>query len=243
MKILPVIDLKNGLVVRGQAGQRDMYRPVNSRLTRKTDSLSVARAFRNEFGLAELYLADLDAIECERPHLEIYRALAGDGFQLLIDAGLRTVEQACRVHETGAHTVIAPLETIPGPNLLAELLNKLPPGRVVFSLDLKNKTPLGNLQRWSTPDPFGIAREAIAAGIERILVLDLAGVGTNNGVCTDDLCARIRAAFPDVEIITGGGVRGADDLARLARLGIDGVLVASALHDGRLTKADLEQPV
>jgi len=37
----------------------------------------------------------------------------------------------------------------------------------------------------------------------------------------------------------GGGVRGAEDLRSVAASGCDAVLVASALHDGRLTAADL----
>jgi phosphoribosylformimino-5-aminoimidazole carboxamide ribotide isomerase len=44
---------------------------------------------------------------------------------------------------------------------------------------------------------------------------------------------------PEVELITGGGVRDADDLAALRQSGVAGVLVASALHDGRLTGHDL----
>jgi phosphoribosylformimino-5-aminoimidazole carboxamide ribotide isomerase len=42
-----------------------------------------------------------------------------------------------------------------------------------------------------------------------------------------------------VTLVAGGGVRGADDLARLADAGCDGALVATALHDGRLSAADV----
>jgi uncharacterized protein related to proFAR isomerase len=46
---------------------------------------------------------------------------------------------------------------------------------------------------------------------------------------------------PDVEIIAGGGVRGIEDLRRLKKKGIRGVLLASALHDGILRRKDLEK--
>ena len=42
MKILPVIDLMGGQVVRGVAGRRDQYRPVVSRLTPSSAPLDVA---------------------------------------------------------------------------------------------------------------------------------------------------------------------------------------------------------
>ena len=45
---------------------------------------------------------------------------------------------------------------------------------------------------------------------------------------------RVRRAVPDVALLAGGGVRGPEDLQRLADAGCDGALVATALHDGRL---------
>jgi phosphoribosylformimino-5-aminoimidazole carboxamide ribotide isomerase len=52
-----------------------------------------------------------------------------------------------------------------------------------------------------------------------------------------ELLARIRDAVRDTWLLAGGGVRGAGDLDALARLGVDGALVATALHDGRLPGA------
>jgi phosphoribosylformimino-5-aminoimidazole carboxamide ribotide isomerase len=43
-----------------------------------------------------------------------------------------------------------------------------------------------------------------------------------------------------LHLVTGGGVRDIADLTRLVELGVQGVLVASALHDGRITREDVE---
>src|SRR5947207_216178 len=88
--ILPVLDLMHGQIVRGVAGNRAAYRPVESRLVRSADPLTVARAFRTQFGFTEFYLADLDAIQGGRPALDVYHALRADGYRLWIDAGIRT---------------------------------------------------------------------------------------------------------------------------------------------------------
>jgi phosphoribosylformimino-5-aminoimidazole carboxamide ribotide isomerase len=66
-----------------------------------------------------------------------------------------------------------------------------------------------------------------------VIVLDLARVGTGAGVDLA-LMRRVRAAAPHAALFAGGGVRGPDDLSRLADAGCDGALVATALHDGRL---------
>jgi phosphoribosylformimino-5-aminoimidazole carboxamide ribotide isomerase len=49
----------------------------------------------------------------------------------------------------------------------------------------------------------------------------------------------VREAVADMTLVAGGGVRGVDDLARLADTGCDGALVATALHDGRIRAADV----
>jgi phosphoribosylformimino-5-aminoimidazole carboxamide ribotide isomerase len=109
---------------------------------------------------------------------------------------------------------------------------------VVFSLDLKNGQPLA-AETWSDMEPSKIAARAIALGVRRVLVLDLARVGTNAGPGTEAFCKQLKECFPDVELLAGGGVRGREDLDRLRACSVDGVLVASALHDGRLSREEL----
>ena len=66
MRVVPVIDLKDGTAVHAVRGERERYRPVRSALAREDgDPLALARAFRSTLGLDELYVADLDAIAGE----------------------------------------------------------------------------------------------------------------------------------------------------------------------------------
>src|SRR5262245_49050595 len=235
MYILPVLDLLNGVIVRGVGGKREEYRPVVSQLVGSADVLSVARVFRDQLGLTRLYVADLDAILHQRPNREIYSALGHEGFELLVDAGLRNVDSAESVLAAGATSVIAGLETWPGPDELAALCRAVGTDRAIFSLDLKNGRPLGDLSRWRTVDPLAIAMGPVQAGIAELIVLDRVQVGIGGGVTTADLCGRLLDSFPNLRVVTGGGVRDVTDLQALAAAGINGVLVASALHDGRLT--------
>ena len=78
-------------------------------------------------------------------------------------------------------------------------------------------------------------------GLRRIIVLDLAQVGTGQGVSTLALSRQIAASVPDVEIVTGGGVSDVTDLVALAEAGVDVALVSSALHDGRIGREDIER--
>lgn len=240
MRIVPVLDLLEGCVVRGVAGERQRYRPIESPLVDVPTPLNLARAFRDRFGLSTLYVADLDAILHDRPNLECYRALIEEDFELMIDAGLRDLSGAERVLATGAQFVIAGLETLSGPDLLGDFVRRIGAERVIFSLDLKQGVPLCDPSSWGHPEPIAIASAAMAQGIERMIVLDLAQVGVGGGISTRALCSEILSRHASAKIITGGGLRTAADLDLLTETGIDGVLVASALHDGRLTRADIE---
>ena len=92
MRVLPVIDLLGGQVVRGVAGRREEYRPIVSRLTSSTRPLDVARGFREHLRLDELYLADLDAIAGKRAAVDVCAALLSDGFRLWVDAGVNDMD-------------------------------------------------------------------------------------------------------------------------------------------------------
>ena len=96
------------------------------------------------------------------------------------------------------------------------------------------RRPLGDAGAWSSPDAAAIASQAVALGIRSIIVLDLVRVGMAGGTGTEELCRRIVAEHPHVEVVAGGGIRGPDDLARLEAAGVHAALVASALHDGRI---------
>ncbi len=243
MQIIPVLDLLGSQVVRGVAGRRDQYRPLESRLVAGSDPLTVAAAIRrllnrSGFDLRHLYVADLDAILSRQPNRSILRALSANGFSLLVDAGIRRSADADPIFDLGVECVVAGLETLQGPTELAHLIERHGSGRILFSLDLHNGRPIA-AAAWSIAEPFEITRCAIEAGCRQLIVLDIAGVGVGGGVSTLCLCEQIRQAFPGVTLFTGGGVRDIRDLRTLASAGIDGALVASALHDGSITPSDL----
>jgi phosphoribosylformimino-5-aminoimidazole carboxamide ribotide isomerase len=227
------------VVVRGVAGRRAEYVPVRSRLVASADPLDVARAFRAHLSLGMLYLADLDAIAgWAAPAWRVYELLAEAGFRLWVDAGVREPADAARLAGAEVPGIVAGLETLAGPAALAGILRIHAP-RVLFSLDLKAGVPLGQQGAWPA-DPWAVAELAVRHGAERLLVLDLARVGTGGGTGTEELCGRLARTYPDVEVWAGGGVRGRDELLRLRDVGVARVLLASALHDGAVTRADVE---
>jgi phosphoribosylformimino-5-aminoimidazole carboxamide ribotide isomerase len=230
MRIVGVIDLMGGAVVRGVGGRRSEYRPVVSSLCDSSAPADVAEAFRREYGVGELYLADLDAIGGAEPARLVYEALTAAGFVVWVDAGVRTAEDGLALARAGVGVVVG-LETAEGPHVVEALAGE----RMTFSLDLRAGVPL---RSWGG-DAWSIATGAIARGARRVLVLDLARVGEGGGVGTESLCARLAATYPEIEVWAGGGVRDAADLARLRTLGVRVALVATALHRRAIRREDV----
>lgn len=239
MHVIPVLDLLDSVVVRGVAGRRDEYRPVESRIAVSASPLDVANAFREHFGLSTLYIADLDAILRGEINRDTLAELSRDGFELLVDAGIRNAVDADAVLAAGAAQVIVGLETWPLLSSLELLTHRIGRERLIFSLDLKAGQPVRSFHDLLGNNALDIAAAVIEVGVSELIVLDLATVGTGAGVPTLSLCQDILAFAPKTRLITGGGVRCGADLKRFAGTGVDGILIASALHDGSISRADL----
>jgi len=228
MRVVPVIDLKGGTAVHAVRGERERYRAVRGVLS--SDPLALARAFRDEFGLEELYVADLDAISGDGEHSAHIGALARSA-RVMVDAGVSEPDRAQALLELGAHRVVIGTETLTGAEALDRLLAALPEGAVVLSIDLRDGRVL-------SPDPQLAdvpALEAVArlhrAGLHEAIVLDLARVGSGAGPDVA-MIAELHAARPELELLAGGGVRDVADLRALGDAGAAGALVATALHRG-----------
>ena len=241
MRVIPVLDLKGGCVVHAVAGRREKYQPIRSVLVDSAVPLEVAAAFRHVLGLQELYVADLDAIGGSEPACGTLEALVNLGCQLMVDAGVQDQERAERLVESGVSRVVLALESLPDPAVLDRLLCAIGQDRLVFSLDLRAGEPLGPRVAWGFASGLEIAERVVCSGVRQMIVLDLAHVGTGSGPGTVPLCCQILDRHPTVELICGGGVRDVADLHRLGTTPIAGVLVATALHQGRITRADLEE--
>ena len=243
VQVIPVIDLKQGRVVRGIAGARERYQPVCSQLCRTAQPFDVARGFIRAFALQEMYVADLDAIGGATVDEHSLGEMIRAGSRLLLDAGIDSVDKAQQAKDwnhAGArlHRVIVALESLGNSSQLEEVLGTLGRDTAVFSLDLKGGRPLVR-ESWDLANPLEIAERAVGVGFREIIVLDLADVGMAAGNQSLSVCQEIRRRWPDIKLITGGGVRGHSDLEALINAGCDGALVASALHDGRLRSDQL----
>jgi phosphoribosylformimino-5-aminoimidazole carboxamide ribotide isomerase len=232
MRVIPVIDLKDGLVVHAVAGQRAAYRPVESVWVDSAEPLAVLRVFRDRLGCDECYLADLNAIERRGDHRALIARLAREpGIRLMADVGADDPDAVNRLLALGVNRAVVGSETLPGWPALCDILAAIRPDRIVFSLDMRQGRVLSRDAELAELAPLDLLDRVARQGVRDVILLDLARVGTGRGLDLELLAAAARR-FPDVRLIAGGGVRGPADLVALQALGVAGVLVATALHRG-----------
>ena len=236
MRIIGVIDLLNGRAVHATGGCRHAYRPLDvaAGVPVNGDPAVLARLYCEQLGLEELYVADLDAIGGGNEQDAAVRAIASQRAGIWLDAGMSTAAQARRAIARGASRVVVGLETLTSFDALSEIASEIGSRGVAFSLDLRDGQPIVATSDLARVPPEAIAQRAVAAGATSVIVLDLARVGSGRGLDLP-LIERVRREVPGATLLAGGGVRDAEDLRRLASVGCDGALVATALHGAGAT--------
>lgn len=227
MRIVPVIDIRNGVVVRAIAGRRADYRPLKSVLTQETTPLAVARGLMALYPFDALYIADLDAIEERGDNRAAIRAV-GECFpslDLWVDPGVRHASEASRWRDQKNLQLVAGSESLAA---MDEFCALCAADDCILSLDFLDGRFLG--------DPA--LRAANALWPSRVIAMTLARVGADAGPDIAQF-SEIVALAGAREVYAAGGVRSLDDLTMLASAGAAGVLLSSALHDGRVTAMDL----
>jgi HisA/HisF family protein len=231
LRIVPVIDLKGGIVVHARRGQRADYAPLSSPLVTGCEPMPVARALCAACRGSRLYVADLDAIGGEPADEATLTGLASVA-EIWVDAGATTSDATAALSRAGAARNVVGTESLgPGAASGAALLSPPP---LVLSVDLRDGRLICPDRALDGGAPAAAAPLARALAVSELLVIDLARVGSGSGPPLQAV-AELAAALPGVAIYAGGGVRGDADLRALQSAGAAGALVATALHEGRIT--------
>lgn len=227
MDVIPVLDLKGGVVVHARKGMRSEYRPIDTPLSPSSRPTDVARGLLSIHPFTSFYIADLDAIERQGDNnaalMELKKAFPRLVFW--VDNGVAALDSAKRWLDAGIGSLVIGSETQRNGELIRHFQHH---ERVVLSLDFRGDSFMG---------PAALLGDADAWPAD-IIVMTLARVGSAVGPDMARL-AVIKAKAPGKRVYAAGGVRGAADLAALAEAGISGALVATCLHNGALTGAQI----
>ncbi len=230
MLIIPVLDLSHGLVVQAKQGGRDSYQPVISVISSNPEPESVLSAFFKLYPFKTIYIADLDAIQETGNQSYLIKELASHHRQceFWVDAGIGPIQNSQTDNLGNNVKIILGSENKLPKESLTSLIKNNPD--ILLSLDFNENGLIDN----------SFLLSDITTWPKQVIVMMLHRVGLNKGI--DLQCLNnILNLGKNNEIYAAGGVRNTNDLEQLDLIGIKGVLLASALHNGSITKEDIIQ--
>jgi phosphoribosylformimino-5-aminoimidazole carboxamide ribotide isomerase len=233
--VVGVLDLREGLAVHAMAGQRDKYAPIQLADRCSGDVASLLSHYR-QLGIRHLYVADLDAIVNGNSHSQkslerIAQYVSEQQGVAWLDAGLCQqpldwIQQATQDPKK-VHAVIGTESLSRGFEL--ESLRDDRGHTLTVSLDLRD----GNLI-WRD-NQFHTSLSQFTDWLHKHhwrewIVLDIKQVGMSRGATTAPLCRELHDQYPLTTLISGGGVRGWNDVRCFRESGCQYVLAATWLH-------------
>lgn len=233
MIVYPALDLRGGQVVRlGQGGDPSQQKLYGA------DPIAVAKRWISE-GAHWLHVINLDgALAAANDNESVVRALVKLNVPLQFGGGLRTPDDATRTLAWGVSRVILGTLAVTHPELVADLIARHGADRVAVALDARDGViTTHGWQQASTVTPVVLGKRFAAAGARHALYTNVGREGTLGGVDaagTADLARQTGLA-----VIASGGVSGLADVRALVETGtVAGVVLGTALYEGKLTLAD-----
>ena len=230
--LIPVIDLKDGMVVHAREGRREEYRPVESRLAGGADRRKSWQRCWRSMHSARCTLPTWMRSSVVGDNLESIRAIRRNfpDLDLWTDTGIgddraleRWLDAALGQPVIGSESLLdAEFMTLVRDRCADVFSGTFPglPGRRFHG-------PAGIADASGTPLAATHPGDEPAAGRQR------QGTGSR-------LDRRAgQASSPGCKVYAAGGVRSIEDLERHAATGAAGALIATALHDGRIGSAEL----
>ena len=114
---------------------------------------------------------------------------------------------------------------------LVESASSFYPRSINMSIDIKDGNILSSEPAFNIP-PIDLIQMLNGYDINDLVILELSKVGTSSGINTEFLEQVVDHS--DHNILLGGGIRNAEDISHLKDIGLAGVLVATAVHNGAL---------
>jgi phosphoribosylformimino-5-aminoimidazole carboxamide ribotide isomerase len=224
-RIIFVLDILDGKAVHAIRGERTKYQPIKgSRICDSSNPLDIISALSPK----EVYIADLDRLQNLGDNFELISEIS-EKVKTMVDIGINSrdyVEKCAAI----ADNIILGTETA-SLELLEDAV-KMFPGRINVSIDMK-KGKVHTKDAKLNVEPEKLIENLNNYDIKDIIVLELTKVGTSAGI--DAAFLQKIAGLSKHDILVGGGIKDMNDIEALIKIGIDGALVATAVHNGKIS--------
>lgn len=233
MYLLPAIDILDGKAVRLERGDY-------SKVTVYNDDPALQAQLFEEDGATWLHIVDLDGAKAgDAVNIDaITKILKRTTLHVEVGGGIRSLDAARRILDTGADRVILGTALVRDPDFAQAALEEFGAPSVVAGIDAKDGDV--KVEGWvqgSEVSALELASRMAAVGYEHLVYTDIARDGMRSGVAPAAYVEMCQAFSNPV--IASGGIASLADIEGLARVGdaIEGVITGRAIYEGAFSVA------
>ena len=237
MEVIPAIDVRRGEVVRLERGD------YSKQTTFSVDPVGVAKGFAAD-GAPRLHVVDLDGALAGSPvQLAVVRRIVDAvPIPVQLGGGLRDEASVGAALAAGVDRVVLGTVAALAPDVIDRVVASYGPERLVVGLDaLDGIVVVSGWTAASGVTALELMDAMVDRGARRFVHTDVARDRTLTSPNFDAVGAvvgRARARGDDpVAVIATGGIATLDHLHELARLGVEGAIVGSAVYHGTISLA------
>ncbi len=225
MIIIPAVDLKNGKCVQLVQGEPGTEQVI-------IDNPAEVALSWQEKGALRLHIVDLDGALGSGENIPIVQEIVEKtSVPIQMGGGIRSVSDAKKLLDTGISTIIIGTMAIKNPEVIKELSDEYGSERICISLDSKNNRVVTHGWKESTDKtPLEYAKIFEQKGAGSILFTNVDVEGLLEGINIEPVKELIDNI--SIPIIYSGGITSLDDLKVLSDIGVDYVVIGSALYKG-----------
>ncbi|MFO7636283.1 MAG: 1-(5-phosphoribosyl)-5-[(5-phosphoribosylamino)methylideneamino]imidazole-4-carboxamide isomerase [Clostridia bacterium] len=232
MMIYPSIDILEHKCVRLEKGRYD-------RVTVYPKSPLEYAAEWESLGARYIHVVDLDGARTGSPSNAgmIGRIAAAAGIPVQAGGGIRSMEAADRLFESGVQRIILGTSAVKNPDFLGKALEKYG-DRIVIGIDAKDGfVAVDGWENKSTYEAVPFARMMQKLGIRTVVYTDVSRDGMLTGPNLEAM--KLMAVSVTMDVIASGGVGKKDDVDALRGTGVSGVIIGKALYEGKINLKEI----
>ena len=228
MLVIPAVDLLGGRCVRLVRGD-----PERSKVY-YDDPVEAARLLEEQ-GASLVHVVDLDAALGSGDNIaSIERILENVNVKIEVGGGIRTLEKTEGLLKLGAYRVIFGTAAVKNPELVREAVGCFGSERVAVAVDERDGVVV--VHGWkqkSGVDYLEFAKSFEKMGVGALIFTPVSVDGTLKGPQVEKTKRLVDSV--GVPVVASGGVARLGDLVALAKTGVEGVVVGTAIYEKRFT--------
>ncbi len=227
MRVIPAVDIRKGKCVQLVGGDPDTEQDYG-------DPLEAALEWGKK-GAERIHVIDLDAAMDEGENLEYIRKIVKNSdLEVQVGGGVRSVEKVEKLLNFGVDDVIIGTTAFRSPDVFERILESVGGENIFVALDAKGGKVV--VEGWKESTEKGVletAKELEDNGVGGFLFTNVDVEGRLEGL--DAKMVKNLVQTVDIPVFAAGGVKSIKDIKKAKKAGASGVIVGTAIYEGKLS--------